>query len=152
VGVPRSPVQKPLPRLGTDVNPYSAHQFVHCLAKELAVEGDLSDRWYETFDHTFAGHDGCHSRTLEVLRRVCGKMPGVATVTREGRFNLPNGVRFWPDVVGWGRNGRVKVAVDFESPNSSDVARPDAYLPPAVDGDLLHPGQDAPGRAQRRTA
>jgi hypothetical protein len=102
----------------------TAAEFVRLLEAELASHPILTDRHYASFDFTHRGPLGCHALTVKVLAAVCRRLPGVSRVDTEVHFNRADGVTFWPDVVGWDRSGQIAVAIDFESPNSSDARVP----------------------------
>ncbi|WP_141400521.1 hypothetical protein [Magnetospirillum sp. 15-1] len=87
--------------------------------------------FYDSFDFTRTGNNLCHSVTLGALASVVSSIKGVAYVGIDVRLNR-DGLKFQPDIVGFGEDGDHAVYVDFESPNSSDARVPwkdvDAYL------------------------
>jgi hypothetical protein len=88
--------------------------------------------FFDSFDYTTSGNNFCHPLTLGALVRVVWNLRGVAAVGIDVRFNSGGGVKFQPDVVAFDRDRQPLVAIDYESPNSSDARIPwkdvDAYL------------------------
>ena len=94
----------------------------------------LPEGFYDTFEFTTTGNTLCHSITLSLIAKVLGEMDGVGYVGVDVKLNDGGGVKFQPDVVGFGNAeslGRVEpvIFVDFESPNSSDGRVPNYHLP-----------------------
>lgn len=92
----------------------------------------LPDGFYGSFAFTQTGNNLTHPVTLGLLSRVLWTLPGIDLVAIDVRLNLGSGVKFQPDLVGYDSKLQPVVAVDYESPNSSDARIPvkdvDAFL------------------------
>lgn len=93
---------------------------------------ELPEGFFGTFAFTQTGNNLTHPVTLGLLSRLLWQIDGIATVGIDMRLNLGSGVKFQPDLVGMDADLRPVVAVDYESPNSSDARIPtkdvDPYL------------------------
>ena len=97
------------------------NQFIQALNKEIST---LPVGFFSTFRYTTTGNNLCHPLTLGALARVCSGIPTVVHIGIDVRLNERDGVRFQPDVVGYCKKLSPVVAVDYESPNSSDARVP----------------------------
>jgi hypothetical protein len=94
----------------------------------------LPDGFYETFEFTTTSRNLCHPITMSLIANAVAKLEGVKHAGVDVRFNLGGGVKFQPDVVGFGEalgyDLRHVLYVDFESPNSCDTRiKPKNVLP-----------------------
>lgn len=96
-------------------------KFVEALNREIAI---LPDGFFSTFRYTKTGNNLCHPLTLGAIARVVSGFPAVAHIGIDVRLNQRNGVKFQPDLVGYDNELFPIVAVDYESPNSSDARVP----------------------------
>ena len=91
----------------------------------------VPDGFYDSFAFTSTGNNLTHPITLGLLTRILWKLPHVAAVGVDVRLNLGAGTKFQPDLVAFDRERQPLLAVDYESPNSSDARVPwkdvDAY-------------------------
>jgi hypothetical protein len=92
----------------------------------------LPEGFFGSFEFTQTGKNLTHPTTLGALSRVLWGLDGVAHVGVDVRLNLGGGVKFQPDLVAMDAKLNPVVAIDYESPNSSDARIPvkdvDAYL------------------------
>lgn len=93
-------------------------QFVKDLATEIAA---LPEDFFSTFRYTTTGNNLTHPVTLGAIVHVARRLPGVVHLGIDVRFNLGDGTKFQPDVVGFDEELGPCLIVDYESPNSSDA-------------------------------
>lgn len=96
-------------------------QFVNAINLEIA---SLPESFFGTFQYTRTGNNLCHPLTLGVIARVVADLPAVSHVGIDIRLNQGSGIKFQPDVVGFDKDIHPVLAVDYESPNSSDARIP----------------------------
>ena len=80
----------------------------------------LEAAMFDTFKYVATRRCFCHPRTMGFLAKAAWSLPYTAAVEIDVHFNSGNGIRFNPDVVLRDGDGVVRLAVDFESPNSVD--------------------------------
>lgn len=83
----------------------------------------VSEQTWGTFVHTTTGNNVCHPRTMGLLAKAAWSLPNVAVVEIDVRINLGSGIKFQPDLLLRSVEAEL-LAVDFESPNSSDARIP----------------------------
>jgi hypothetical protein len=105
--------------------PPSSAKFDSAIAlvqKHLSVGiSGLPPGFYDTFEYTRTGNNYCHAITLSLIGEAIRSVAGVEYVGFDVRFNRGKGIKFQPDVVGFGRDLKPIIYADFESPNSSDA-------------------------------
>lgn len=90
----------------------------------------LPDELFSTFTHTTTGSNASHPRVWGVCARAAWELAGRDGVVEiDPRLNDRAGLKFQPDILLRSASGAVLLAVDIESPNSSDAR----LLPKDVD-------------------
>jgi len=80
----------------------------------------LPERFCSSFDYTTTGQNLTHPIVLAELARIIASEPDVFHVGVDVKLNWRGKCRFQPDIVGFDKDLRPIVFVDYESPNSSD--------------------------------
>jgi hypothetical protein len=87
---------------------------------------------FSSFEYTRTGNNLCHPRALGLIAKATWSLADVAVVEIDVRLNRGGGIKFQPDIVARNARNEIILAVDFESPNSSDARVPikdvSAYL------------------------
>ncbi len=96
-------------------------ELVRRLRKRIQL---LPEGFYDTFEYTHTGQNLTHPVTLGLLAVVVAELPGVAIATIDHRLNDRNGAKFQPDILAVSRELHPVLAIDYESPNSSDARVP----------------------------
>jgi hypothetical protein len=99
----------------------------------------LPDGFYDTFHFVETGNNLCHPITLSIIGNAVARIDGVVHVGIDVRLNLGGGVKFQPDVVGFGEDRSHVLYVDFESPNSCDTRIKDKDILPYLNWVSKHP-------------
>lgn len=106
-------------------------KFISALSGVLAKCPLTDPTFFNGFSYTRTGNNLCHPRALGLIAKAGWSLSEAAAVEIDVRLNL-GGVKFQPDVAIRNRNKDLALAIDFESPNSSDARVPrkdvDAYL------------------------
>ncbi len=101
------------------------NNMIERIRKELETEfRKFPDNFFDTFDFTTTGRNMTHPLVLGELTKIVWKLPKVRFVGEDYRFNLGDGVKFQPDLVGFDSDLEPVIAIDYESPNSSDARVP----------------------------
>jgi hypothetical protein len=98
-----------------------AHQFSERLTAKLT---DLPSQFYSSFLYTTTGRNLTHPLTLGAICHVVEMLPDVMHVGVDVRFNEGTNLKFQPDIVGFDDQFNPVLALDYESPNSSDARIP----------------------------
>ncbi len=84
----------------------------------------LPEGFYDTFAYTRTGQDLTHPVTIGLLAGVVTQLPGVAIATIDHHLNDCHGAKFQPDILAVSGELKPVLAIDYESPNSSDARVP----------------------------
>lgn len=98
-----------------------AIQFVDALNRETAACKLLRPEMFSTQDYTYGVERISHARMIGVIVKAGWSLPGVGAVDVENTFKIAAKCSWKPDVVLRDNDGEVMLAIDFESPNSSDA-------------------------------
>ncbi len=100
-------------------------QLVNELFRRLQTRIELLPKgFYDTFAYTHRGQGLTHPVTLGLLAAVVTELPGVAIATIDHHPNDCHGAKFQPDILAVSRQLGPVLAIDYESPNSSDARVP----------------------------
>ena len=103
------------------MSPKLVTELVGRLEKRIEL---LPEGFYDTFEYTRTGQNLTHPVTVGLLAAVVAELAGVAIATIDHRLNNRNGTAFQPDILAVSRELNPVLAIDYESPNSSDARVP----------------------------
>jgi hypothetical protein len=101
-----------------------AKKLVRRIASEVAACPLITAAVYDSFEFTCTGENHCHPRTWGLIVKAAWELPRVGAVEIDARLNKGTGLKFQPDVLVRDSRAKITLAIDFESPNSSDARVP----------------------------
>ncbi len=120
-------------------------EFIEDFSKTFSNEiNNVPDNFYDTFQYTTTGCNLTHPRTIGYITKILWGMENVINVDHDVRINIERNekkIKFQPDIIvnyNCG-NSEPLLAIDYESPNSSD-----ARIPLKDVGSYLEWGESTP--------
>jgi len=99
-------------------------KFISLLKECISNCKCIKTAYFDSFDYTTTGSNFCHPRMLGLIAKAAWMLPKAGAVDIDVKLNAGGGIKFQPDIFVRDDSETPILAVDFESPNSSDARIP----------------------------